>query len=918
MKKWRSVMALILAMLMLLSTLSGCCSSRKDDTDLSPLTPSSSVEETTGAEEGEEKPGEEKADREGEDEEPEEADEGEKTEPETLKQNSGISLGGTRVGASFDIRMSDSYTFSDPAGLSFGTRYVLYGGSRCMFAKVASAQGYACRGGYEVLYANGSSPVCEYRFYVMSSISDAKRFAGYLADYYNGGNTSCGRHGDVVYVYYSGSYVQDTINIYYDQGAIDAKSVKAYLRMPFFFNGMSEYHGAGAAEKVQKPAPAPDTPDAPEPLPMPSEDNKEFSLKISDSYTFTDPKGLHFDTRYVLHGDASCSTAGTVSKSAGVSVKEVYDILYTENGAPVKEFVFYVTADNAEARKIADTYQNGAKAIGDVAIMKNSAETVQQTISYLAYVGMETSVAGYLQYLVSSGGMNSYAGGDIVPVPDKPDPTPTEPEPDPAPVDPDPAEPVFALTDPAGLDYDTRYVLSGDSGNPYAAQYGAERVYIVFYAKEGNILGEYLYYVMDSVASAETLAGEKEGWTTDANAACTSFDGAYVQSCIDLYAQYGLMSEATLDAYVQLFVSGYGLTLENTILPEPEFALTDPAGLDYDTRYVLSGDSGNPYAAQYGAERVYIVFYAKEGNILGEYLYYVMDSVASAETLAGEKEGWTTDANAACTSFDGAYVQSCIDLYAQYGLMSEATLDAYVQLFVSGYGLTLESAILPEPEPEPEPQPQPEPEPVVDPKAIKLSESYTFTDPEGISYDTRYVLHGSSSAAAAVSAATGTSVSDVYDVIYVKDDAPVKEFQCYVTTDAAAAQKIADTYQNGMKTEGDVAIMENSAESVQQMIGYMSYFGEEATLEGYIRYMLANGYTYFNGSPQLPEVTAEPSETNEEEGAERSRSDAAQPEQPVEAPEEEPENGAAPEDESAQPTEDGSAQNDDPGAAPEE
>lgn len=102
------------------------------------------------------------------------------------------------------------------------------------------------------------------------------------------------------------------------------------------------------------------------------------------------------------------------------------------------------------------------------------------------------------------------------------------------------------------------------------------------------------------------------------------------------------------------------------------------------------------------------------------------------------------------------------------------------------------------------------------------------------------------------------------------------------------------------------------------MIGYMSCFGEEATLEGYIRYMLANGYTYFNGSPQLPEVTAEPSETNEEEGAEMSRSDAAQPEQPVEAPEEEPENGAAPEDESAQPTEDGSAQNDDPGAAPEE
>ena len=136
---------------------------------------------------------------------------------------------------------------------------------------------------------------------------------------------------------------------------------------------------------------------------MPSEDNKEFSLKISDSYTFTDPEGLHFDTRYVLHGDASCSTAGTVSKSAGVSVKEVYDILYTENGTPVKEFVFYVTADNAEARKIADTYQNGAKAIDDVAIMENSAETVQQMIGYMSYFGEEATLEGYIRYMLANG-----------------------------------------------------------------------------------------------------------------------------------------------------------------------------------------------------------------------------------------------------------------------------------------------------------------------------------------------------------------------------------------------------------------------------------------------------------------------------------------------------------------------------------
>ena len=570
-----------------------------------------------------------------EEEEPEEEEtEEEEEENKVAKQNSGIALSGTSASDSFDIKMSDSYTFSDPAGLSFGTRYVLYGGSGCMFAKVASAQGYSCTGGYEILYANGDAPVCEYRFYVMSSTSDAEGFAGCFTEEYNGGGLSCGRHGNVVYVRYSGSYVQDTINTYYEYGVIDSKSVKAYLRIPFFFNGMSAYTGSGTPQENQPEEQQPEVNqgEPPAPLPTPSEDDKQFSLKVTDSYTFTDPEGLSFDTRYVLSGGADCSTAATVAKTAGVSVDKVYDILYTKDGEPAAEYQIYVTGSDAEAKAVADLYQNGWTAVGNVAVSASDAEMVRQMISYLTYVGVEPTVPGYLQYMMTSGGLSNYSGTEIPPA-TKPEEKPEPVNPDPTPVNPDP-KPV----DPT---------------------------------------------------------------------------------------------------------------------PEPVFELKDPADLEYDTRYILSGDSSNGFAAQCGAEKVYIVFYAKDGAPLGQYMYYVMDSVASAESLAAENEGWTTDANAACTNYDGAYVQDYIDLYAQYGMMSEATLDAYVQLFVSGYGLMLEDTILPETNPEPGPE--------ADPKAIKLSDSYTFTDPEGLAYETRYVLHGDSAAAATVANATGTSISDVYD-----------------------------------------------------------------------------------------------------------------------------------------------------------
>ena len=143
----------------------------------------------------------------------------------------------------------------------------------------------------------------------------------------------------------------------------------------------------------------------------------------------------------------------------------------------------------------------------------------------------------------------------------------------------------------------------------------------------------------------------------------------------------------------------------------------------------------------------------------------------------------------------------------------------------------------------------------------------------------------------------------------------------------------------------NVAIMENSAETVQQTIEFLAYVGQEATLEGYIRYLLASGYAYFEDSPKVPEVAPVPDEPAQEvtEGEAAAQppvespaeetaqpdqatgtpqampeNDVAQPEQPAAAPEDPPADQVPPTEDGVQPSDDGTAQGDASGAIPEQ
>ena len=151
----------------------------------------------------------------------------------------------------------------------------------------------------------------------------------------------------------------------------------------------------------------------------------------------------------------------------------------------------------------------------------------------------------------------------------------------------------YVFTDPEGLDYDARYVLYGDSSNPFAVQNGAEEFYVILYAKESAPLGEYQCYVMGDNASAAALAEKLSGFydisLSKDNVVVVFNSGEYVQQTMDLYVQLGMMSEATIEAYYNAMYMPYGMTLTEDTIPVPETVEISTAAV---TPYFKEDESG--------------------------------------------------------------------------------------------------------------------------------------------------------------------------------------------------------------------------------------------------------------------------------------------------------------------------------------
>lgn len=811
--------------------------------------------------------------------------------------NGGAQVGGTSASNSYPIKMSDLCTFSDPSGLSFDTRYVLHGGSDCIPAKRANAQGYSCKEAYVVLYAKGGQAAGEYVCYVMSSEAEAQRMASAYAGVYNGGGQSAGRWGDVVYVYSSGDYVQTSIRTYYDQGVIKSETPAAYLGMQFYFGGMSEYqppassgNGSGGSggggggstpggstpggttpggntpggntpggdtpvgpEEPDQPD-EPDDPDTPDPSGETSvavteaqltDDLEEalatadstFPVEITDKYTFEDPEGLEYDTRYVLYGGEG-SGAVTAVSMAGATANGVYDIYYLKDGEIVRGYRCFDAASTADAEQLKAIYgyqtvvgedgepvQTGmgeAEVAGRVTVLQWDPDMLKMMISVYSKDG---TPEGYMQALKENDGYCYFRN-----------PNPAE-EPSDGLTGTTPEE-SFTVTvsdsytfDEAqvlpGTEYDRRYVLYGDETNGFAAQQGARAFYDVIYEQNSQALYEIKIYVMPGEEEAQTLAGQlvTAGMYAVAMPGTDAVlvIGTDLQDTIDMYAQYGQIAEATPRAYIEGFLMKLGMTevtadgnaLSYTFAPQADLnrllyeaeGLLETSGAQWNEMEfeplipapgVLDPEADLSPESVAQAAREAEAFDPADAGVMAEDAGQ-QDSFdpASAGNVGQAADGQGEMAQAADGAsqgevFDPSTAGSVPAGTDGTGAAGEAAADGGMAEESGGTALTVGSTAQWNDADFDDAADRLRAGSAAGPQELTVGEGVCFADPQDLDFDTRLVYwgDGQSALAAELSAQRQMTVSCVYEIVYVKSGQAAAQYRCIVAGDHIFCQRM--------------------------------------------------------------------------------------------------------------------------------
>lgn len=781
--------------------------------------------------------------------------------------NGGAKANGTSASESFSIKMSELCTFSDPSGISFDTRYVLYGDSECIPAKRAAGSGYNCNGAYVVLYAQGGYVTGEYVCYVTPSESDAQGMESGFSSIYNNSDQSCGRWGDVVYVYSTGDYVQTSIKTYYDAGAITSETPEAYLGMSFYFGGMSEYQppasdtGSGSnkggsagsstvsnkkpstsnkkpstsnkkpstsdkkpstsdkkpATSDKKPSssenkkptgtntdPNPDKPVVPAPQPVDltgiiTTPEETYRIKMSEQYTFSDPENLVYDERYVFYADANSSAAKTVVQFSGAKVNGVFRVFYMKDGKGVAEYTCYCTPDSANAEKIKSTYQKGFTG-GDVCILDADEAGIKQLISFVKLGGgiSEETPDAYLQYLLKDEGYNLYEPAlkgtkmkDAFTVKMS-------------------ENCVFDEKQMGVPEYGVRYMLHGDESCPIVQTYAqlgytAAEFYEVLYTKSGNALIEIQCYVMKDGNDAAGLAS----YLVDAGQYAVPMGetvliiNSSIQSMIDNMSQMGWIAASTPECYLDYMLMA---------------GMKEYTASSSESRMMTAKERANSFISMQNEDR----YIPTDIQLFAENLLREMMLSEEAEEVEETEETEETDAEemTAETDFDPSEAGSVSepeekteqeeteefdaseagDTSTKTDPESEHTVTGSFDPSEAGQVIAgadsgkdnLTADVF-----EPSKAGKVSEEASAESQAeevsgeIPVTAEYTYRDPEGLEYDSRYVFYGNAESALAVQVSDekNIAVSDIYVIFYVKDGNITAQYCCYAADGRAVCEE---------------------------------------------------------------------------------------------------------------------------------
>lgn len=135
-------------------------------------------------------------------------------------------------GSKGEIKMTDKYTFTDPADIEFEKRYVIYADENSPM--VSAAADYGMKAMYSIVYADADdAPVGSYDFMVVDTAEHAKAVIDLYASQ---GSTLNAKEEDpcVLYGFTDGEALEGALVMYQSFGMITETTVSSYVE---FYSG---------------------------------------------------------------------------------------------------------------------------------------------------------------------------------------------------------------------------------------------------------------------------------------------------------------------------------------------------------------------------------------------------------------------------------------------------------------------------------------------------------------------------------------------------------------------------------------------------------------------------------------------------------------------------------------------------------
>ena len=149
---------------------------------------------------------------------------------------------------------------------------------------------------------------------------------------------------------------------------------------------------------------------AEETAPEEAGDTAEFpDIVMTDTYTFTDPEDLDFDTRYVYMGDSTCKLLTDMLNFDFHGIA-MYEILYSKDGEAVGEYQLFVMEDETNAQALSEFYASQGQNLTveeNRAYIYSDGDVLKGTLAMLKGAGLISSEdpETYARFIADSNGL---------------------------------------------------------------------------------------------------------------------------------------------------------------------------------------------------------------------------------------------------------------------------------------------------------------------------------------------------------------------------------------------------------------------------------------------------------------------------------------------------------------------------------